>query len=121
MHQSKGDVKVLACGKGSMMRPNSHIILFHKLTGSHRDIPAAGNHPGHNADTGREYDRTFRCHFPELSCKYLILQRQYKGEGNHIHRMGMIDYPVCTVCCDFLYFMVHQVGRELAGWLSAVY
>ena len=121
MHQTKGQIEIFTRAEHAVMRPDGYIIFFHQFTGCHCDIPSARYHPANNSDAVREYDRALRCHLPEFSCKYLILQWKHEGQGNGVGRVSVIDHSVSAVCELFFHLMVHQMGWQLAGWSSTIY
>lgn len=70
MHKAEGQIEILSGAEHSVMCPDCHILLLHKLAGRCCDVTVSRNHPAYDADPGRKYNRTFGSHLPQLSYSF---------------------------------------------------
>ena len=118
--QTKGDVKVRAGGKQTVLCPDGGLISLHQLAGGHGDICPAGHHPRADTHALREHHRTLGGALPQRTGEVPVGQGQDVGQGNDVGGVAVVDDTVCAIGGGFADAVVHEVAGELGCGLCAV-
>ena len=119
--QTKGDVKVRAGGKQTVLCPDGSLIGFHQLTGGHGNVCTAGHHPRADAHALREHHRALGGALPQGTGEIPVGQGQNVGQSDDIGGMAMVDDAVCAVRGRLADAVVHEVAGELGSGLCAAF